>query len=177
MGLESRVMPAASRVRLPFLLLQRTQAVTRFSQLSSPPIERGMIWSVVSGSALATVPIAPHDIAPGKGNRAAIRLDVNPQPHHAGQLKGARNGMDESIFVVFHNFRLAAHDQYKGPPGMANMHWLKTVVQDQNMCVKHGSTAAVETFSSDLLEYDNVSQSTLINLSQLSRGRAQNRDV
>ena len=47
-GVRCRSMLAAWGVRLPLRELQGTHAVTRFSQVSRPPSERGMTWSTVS---------------------------------------------------------------------------------------------------------------------------------
>ncbi len=46
---RSRI-PASSGVRLPLRLLHGMQAVTKFSQESVPPRDRGMTWSMVSGT-------------------------------------------------------------------------------------------------------------------------------
>ena len=40
-------MPASCGVLLPFFVLQGLQAVIRFSHVSSPPFERGTMWSIV----------------------------------------------------------------------------------------------------------------------------------
>ena len=44
-GCERRGMPASAGVRLPFLLLQRKQAVTMLVQFVAPPRDRGRTWS------------------------------------------------------------------------------------------------------------------------------------
>lgn len=46
-GFAINFIPASSGVRLPFLLLQEMQAVTRFSQVSVPPLDLGITWSTV----------------------------------------------------------------------------------------------------------------------------------
>lgn len=43
-------MPASSGVLFPFRLLHFTHAAVRFSHVSSPPRERGIIWSTVRGT-------------------------------------------------------------------------------------------------------------------------------
>ncbi len=47
LGEDLRNILASSGVLLPFLLLHLTQAVTRFSQISSPPRDFGITWSTV----------------------------------------------------------------------------------------------------------------------------------
>ena len=43
-------MPACSGVRSAFRLLQAMHASTQFSQLDTPPCDRGTTWSIVSSS-------------------------------------------------------------------------------------------------------------------------------
>ncbi len=49
-GFRRSCIPACSGVRLAFLLLHRVHAVTRFSQVSPPPCDFGITWSIVSPS-------------------------------------------------------------------------------------------------------------------------------
>ena len=51
-GLLRNVILASSGVLSPFLLLQCMQAATRFSQVSSPPLDFGVTWSMVKGISL-----------------------------------------------------------------------------------------------------------------------------
>src|SRR5690606_2727793 len=46
-GAKRSVHPISRGVRSPLMLLQRRQHATRFSQLSAPPRERGITWSIV----------------------------------------------------------------------------------------------------------------------------------
>src|SRR5208283_38033 len=49
LGLRIRDIRASSGVRSPLALLHCTHAHTKFSQVSSPPRERGSTWSTVNG--------------------------------------------------------------------------------------------------------------------------------
>lgn len=47
LGLVLSFQPSCLRDLLPFLPLQRQQAVTRFSHTHLPPLDRGTTWSIV----------------------------------------------------------------------------------------------------------------------------------
>src|SRR5699024_6358683 len=49
-GRKSSFQPSSARVRLPLRLLHSRQQATRFSQLLTPPRERGTTWSTVEAA-------------------------------------------------------------------------------------------------------------------------------
>src|SRR5699024_3125878 len=49
-GRKSSFQPSSPRVRLPLRLLHSRQQATRFSQLLTPPRERGTTWSTVDAA-------------------------------------------------------------------------------------------------------------------------------